>query len=115
MFGFKNSERALYERLLAEKDRLITALADEVDWHRAQSGTFVPSHINTPDTPLTEQDEALQQLLENMQIGNPAAMHLSEDEEEVLWQMEHAGAEPTAVAAALAALDGSRELPFDPE
>lgn len=113
MFGLSKGERALYERLLAEKDRLILALSDQVDWHRAHAGTYVPNHLTGPAEPqMSEADEAFQQLLENLQVGNPRAMHMSEDEEEILWQVQH-GADPDAAAAAMAALANARELPFD--
>lgn len=122
MFGMNDRERALYERLLTEKeeqlrerDRLIIALSDQVDWHRAQSGTYVPNHLTETGPVLAEEDAAFQQIIDNLQIGDPNAMHLSEDEEELLYQLKHAGADPEAVAAALQAVHGVEELPFDPE
>jgi hypothetical protein len=45
VFGLNDRERDLYERLLAEKDRVINVLADQVDWHRAQTGTFLTTPI----------------------------------------------------------------------
>lgn len=48
MFGLGKKERALYERLLAEKDRIITALADEIDWLRLKTGTPTPVQAVNP-------------------------------------------------------------------
>lgn len=113
MFRLSRGERALYERLLAEKERLIVALSDQVDWHRAHAGTYVPNHLTGPMEPQkSEADQAFEQLLENLQVGDPSRMHLGEDEEEILWQVQH-GASPEAASAALAALAQTRELPFD--
>lgn len=116
MFGFRNRERELYERLLAEKDRTIVALADEVDWHRAHSGTYTTNHLTTPQTALADQDLAMEQILTQSRIGDPDAQHLSEDEEELLWQVQHAGVDPSMAAAALAQINAANaQLPFDPD
>lgn len=115
MFGMKDRERALYERLLAERERLIVALSDQVDWHRAAAGTVVKNHLTEPQAAeLSDQDAAFQQLLEGMQLGDPNAMHMSEDEEELMYALRH-GADPEQIAQALEQVHGVRELPFDPE
>ncbi len=115
MFGIKDNERALYERLLQEKERLILALSDQVDWHRAHSGTFVQNHLTSPPpVEMAESDQAFQQLLEDLEIGSPSDLGADEDLEELRWQAEH-GADPETIRSALTALQGGRELPFDLE
>lgn len=114
MFGMKNTERALYERLLQEKERLIVALSDQVDWHRAHSGTYVPNHLTETGPVLGEQDQAFAQLLEDLQIGDPGDLGADEDLEELRWQAEN-GADPESIRQALVVLQGGRELPFDLE
>lgn len=115
MFGMKDRERALYERLLAERERLIVALSDQVDWHRANEGTVIKNHLTEPMAAVaSDEDAAFQQLLAGMQIGDPNAMHMSEDEEELMYALRH-GADPDAVVAALEQVHGTTELPFDPE
>lgn len=116
MFGMKDRERALYERLLDEKERLIVALSDQVDWHRAQSGTVFPSSITQPSVPvMTEEEAAVQQILERLQVDNPQTLYASEDEEELIWQLRHGAADPETVVAALENVRGNTELPFDAE
>lgn len=64
---FKVGQSAMYERLLKERERVITALADEVDYLRAQlamRGTHVPGAPVNP----SEQPE----------LGLPLTPHLVE-------------------------------------
>lgn len=112
MFGIKNAERELYERLLQEKERLIVALSDQVDWHRAHSGTYVQNHLTDPGAHPADNDVALEQVLEGLQIERPGTMYLDEDEEELAWQAAH-GADPEVVRATLAMIRSNDPLPFD--
>ena len=73
---FKSADAQLYERLLKEKDRLIDALADQIDYLRAQlatRGAFVPGAAVNP----TEQPELGVPLTPYlMEVKN----HVSDDE-----------------------------------
>ena len=66
MFGLKNQERELYERI-------ILILADQVDWHRQAAG--LPG-MGVPIAPDRERPPAT------------APEWLSEDEEVIAWQQE---------------------------
>jgi hypothetical protein len=120
MFGLKDHERQLYERLLEEKERLVVTLASEVDWHRAQTGTYLPTPASAPVgmVPVEYVDEeraAMEQLLANLdpgELGGP--QHMSEDEEEIRWQMEN-GAIDFETAAAAIRLSRGATSPFDEE
>lgn len=108
MFGMKDRERALYERLLEEKEKQLIILASEVDWHRAQSGTFIP-HPSSAAPPTEDPDDPVAQLLSSFEnVG-----HMSEDEEEIAYQVRQGMLDPEVAAQAIAAAQGLQALPFD--
>lgn len=60
MIFFRSSQRALYERLLEEKDRQIALLAEEVDYLRLQLGTAklrAVEPVNPSDQPVRLEDD----------------------------------------------------------
>lgn len=114
MFGFKNKERELYERLLNEKERLLVALADQVDWFRAQSGTYM-GHALPAAEGITPEDALagdLEKVLADAGLTS-SPLHLGEDEEEIAWQLAHGGVDPETALAAMRQAMGVEELPFD--
>lgn len=110
MFGMNNRERDLYERLLAEKDRVINVLADQVDWHRAQTGTFFPTPITgvAEESPTTE-EQTLETILADMGMGLDRDYE-DEDEAEIRWQVAHGAVSPEAAAAMLQAMEADRPI-----
>jgi len=112
LFGLGKRERALYDRIIAEKEKALLILASEVEWHRAQSGTYFGGPLQAPREP-DEAELALEQMIASTTIGSPDALHLSEDEEEVLWNLRHGGLTPEVAQQALAQIQGVEELDFD--
>lgn len=116
---FKNKERALYERLLEERERVIVALADSVDWYRAQSGTYLGSAVPqlAPATvdPLAGMEDQLQEVLREAGYAQPEVLHMGEDEEEIAWQLRAGAIDPETARQAFANLMQHQELPFDPD
>lgn len=112
MFGLSRRERRLYDRIIEEKDKTIVALASEVEWHRAGSGTYTGAVFQPPAPEPDEAQQALEQLLADAQVGS-SALHVSEDEEEILWNMRHGGMSAAAAKQALGQIQGVEELNFD--
>lgn len=113
MFGLAKRERKLYDRIIEEKDKTIIALASEIEWHRAQSGTYLGGPLQAPRPEPDEAELALEQLIASTSVGAKDALHLSEDEEEVLWNLRHGGLTPEVAQQALAQIQGVEELNFD--
>lgn len=98
----RDRERKLYERLLAEKERLIEHLALE-------KGTWMPP-AEAP--PLPTQDVAqgdLDRIMADMGLSF-SEDYVSEDEQEIKWQVANGVLSPEAAAAFLQTLHGEKTL-----
>lgn len=107
MFGLKNKERELYERLLAERERLIEHLA-------TSEGTYFQPTLNRQgvEIPLDTIDPEveLENILAQQGLSIRDRAFETEDEAEIRWQVRNGATSPEAAAAFLQALEGSQEL-----
>lgn len=106
MFGLRNKERELYERLLAERERLIEHLA-------TSGGTYfqpaAPAE-NTIPGDVIDPEEELEKILADQGLSIRDRAFETEDEAEIRWQVRNGATSPEAAAAFLQALEGSQEL-----
>lgn len=98
----RDKERQLYERLLAEKERMIEHLALE-------KGTYFPAE-QPPALPTRKEAEGdLDAILADMGVSF-SDDYMSEDEQEIKWQVANGVVSPEAAAAFLQAMHGEKTL-----
>ncbi len=105
MFGLKNHERELYERLLAERERLIEHLAQSAGtyFQPAETPSGIPVEVIDPEA-------ELEKILAQQGLSIRDRAFETEDEAEIRWQVRNGATSPEAAAAFLQTLEGEQEL-----